>query len=126
MSDAAPKRRWFRFSLRTLFVVVTISAVVLGWRAYSLNWIQERQKAGVLAEPPWDVPRIVVGSEEGSAPGLLWLFGERGYDRLRIAFPDEADKHRLSNEQQQVLERIRSLYPEATVEVVPPYTGESI
>src|SRR5688572_21449236 len=26
-----PTRRWFRFSLRTLFIVVTIVAVGLGW-----------------------------------------------------------------------------------------------
>jgi hypothetical protein len=26
----APKRRWFRFSLRTLFVVVTVTAVWVG------------------------------------------------------------------------------------------------
>jgi hypothetical protein len=29
MSDPAPKRRWFQWSLRTLFVVVTVAAVVL-------------------------------------------------------------------------------------------------
>jgi hypothetical protein len=27
----APKRRWFQFSLRTMFVVVTVFACWLGW-----------------------------------------------------------------------------------------------
>jgi hypothetical protein len=37
--NIAPKRRWPRFSLRTLFVVVT----VLGcWLGYQLNWIRQR------------------------------------------------------------------------------------
>jgi hypothetical protein len=34
------KLRWFRFSLRTLFVLVTVSCV---WLGYHLNWIRERQ-----------------------------------------------------------------------------------
>jgi hypothetical protein len=28
-----PRRRWFRFSLRTLFVVVTVLSIWLGWQA---------------------------------------------------------------------------------------------
>ena len=39
MSEA-PKRRWFRFSLRTLFVVVTVCCVWLGWQ---LHIVRERQ-----------------------------------------------------------------------------------
>ena len=31
MTDPAVKRRWLRFSLRTLFVVVTLLAVGIGW-----------------------------------------------------------------------------------------------
>ncbi len=37
----APKRRWFRFSLRTLFVVVTVFGVWLGW---NLHQVQERNR----------------------------------------------------------------------------------
>jgi hypothetical protein len=36
MTDAEPKRRWFRFSLRTLLVVVTLAA--LGSWAYWIGW----------------------------------------------------------------------------------------
>jgi hypothetical protein len=35
----APRRRWFRFSLRTLFVLVTLFAV---WLAWQLNLIHQR------------------------------------------------------------------------------------
>jgi len=33
MMTSTPKRRWFRFSLRTLFVVVTVLGIWLGWNA---------------------------------------------------------------------------------------------
>jgi hypothetical protein len=36
MTDAKPKRRWFRFSLRTLLVLVTLAAV--GSWAYWIGW----------------------------------------------------------------------------------------
>jgi hypothetical protein len=43
-----PSRRWFRFSLRTIFVVVTVFAVWLGWelkfirdRKVFLKWVDE-------------------------------------------------------------------------------------
>ena len=38
----APERRCFRFSLRTMFVVVTVMG---GWLGYCLNWIRERHAA---------------------------------------------------------------------------------
>ena len=31
--SVSPKRRWFRFSLRTLFLVVTVFCLWLGWQA---------------------------------------------------------------------------------------------
>jgi hypothetical protein len=36
----APKRRWFRFSLRTLFVVVTVGCI---WLAWNVNIVQQRK-----------------------------------------------------------------------------------
>jgi hypothetical protein len=38
---AAPKRRWLRYSLRTLFVVVTVFGVWLGWQA---SIVHERKR----------------------------------------------------------------------------------
>ena len=37
----APKRRW-SYSLRTLFVVVTVVGMILAWGAYELNLIRDR------------------------------------------------------------------------------------
>jgi hypothetical protein len=40
MAEAAPKRRWFQFSLRTLFAVVTVIAIWLGWE---LKTVRDRR-----------------------------------------------------------------------------------
>ena len=34
-----PKRRWFQWSLRTLFVVMALFGC---WLGYEVNWIRER------------------------------------------------------------------------------------
>jgi hypothetical protein len=39
---AAPKRRWFRFSLRTLFVVVTVMAMAAAWLAWVISLDRQR------------------------------------------------------------------------------------
>ena len=43
--DEKPKRSWFSFSLRTMFVLVTIFGVWLGWQR---KFVRERK--AVLAE----------------------------------------------------------------------------
>jgi hypothetical protein len=116
----APNRRWLRFSLRSLFVAVTLLAMALGWRSYCLAWIQARRDVFSVA------PGTMVGSTTGTAPGLLWIWGERGYDRLRVRFRGEVDEQHLSPEQRAALQQIRRVYSEANVEVVPPYPGVPI
>ena len=37
MTETKPKRRWFRFSLRTLFMLVTVDGVVAGWVGYQCD-----------------------------------------------------------------------------------------
>jgi hypothetical protein len=45
METTEPKRRWFRYSLRTLLVLVTLSAVAIGWYTYRQRIINaERSK----------------------------------------------------------------------------------
>jgi hypothetical protein len=50
MSDAAPKRRWFQFSLRTLFVMVT-AAVICAWLGWQVYVVHERKQALRALEP---------------------------------------------------------------------------
>jgi hypothetical protein len=45
MSEPTPptRRRWFRFSLRTLFVMVTVVAAFLGWLASEWSFVRQRR-----------------------------------------------------------------------------------
>ncbi len=43
----APRPRWFQFSLRTLLVVVTLIAALLGWRLYVWRAQQEQQRKAI-------------------------------------------------------------------------------
>ena len=55
----APNRRWFHFSLRTLFVVVTVLGIWLGWqlhfvsrRKQAINWL-EKDLDGLVIYSSW-------------------------------------------------------------------------
>ena len=48
MTETKPKRRWFRFSLRTLFVVITVICVVVNWKVVPA--VQQRQAVSGLKD----------------------------------------------------------------------------
>jgi hypothetical protein len=62
--DEKPRRRWFRFSLRTMFVMVTLFSFWLGWQA----WIVRER----LAMRKW------LDDNGGSAGPPMRLVDERG------------------------------------------------
>ncbi|HEY1599342.1 MAG TPA: hypothetical protein VGG64_07050 [Pirellulales bacterium] len=98
-----PKRR-FRFGLGTLFVLIAVAAPALAWTGYSLEWIRDRKQA--LSETPMfpDGGCMMLGSQDITAPGWLWLFGETGRDRIETlhASPEQ-------------VERLKHLFPESLV-----------
>jgi hypothetical protein len=118
----AVNRRWFRFafSLRALFVVVTVAGICLGWLAYELNWIRQRHalmaKQEALAaevEPEQDVNGFLLFTDL-SAPGLLWIFGEEPLGYLEVIFI--GDKQRaLTHQELREVEQAKRLFPEANV-----------
>lgn len=103
MSDPAPKRRWFRFSLRTFFVVVTILAV---WLGYQINWI--RQRRDVRASTTISIPILCFVTEEASdaPPWPLAWFGEKS------GGPEWVLPATTSDEE---LARVQKLFPETLV-----------
>jgi hypothetical protein len=92
-----------RFSLRTLFVVVTI---VSAWLAHSHRWARPRQElrrqgptCGIYFienEPNWPPRR---------APRWLWMLNENGVQAVHISY-------RCSDDNRQ---RAKQLFPEAAM-----------
>ncbi len=127
--SSSPRRRWFRFSLRTLFVVVTVLAVFI---AYHVNWIHQRhefievapERSGYVASRDPYLPN----GEPQRPPGLLWIFGETGYFEISLKFHwqqlepsvDGAmvgmSAPPLDDSDLAIVERCRWLFPEAQVD----------
>jgi hypothetical protein len=97
------KRRRIRFGLRTMFVMVTLSALVAGWIVRSLDWIRQRREFGRNLEQGTRAEFVDYDRTVG-APGLLWLFGEGGIRWVFIPNASESD-----------LAEGRRLFPEAKV-----------
>lgn len=96
------RRRWLRFSVRTMFVLVTLLCIYLGW---VMNWEWKRQaylKENDVAGPYLNDD----GSEVESvlAPWSLRIFADKGVPILYL-YPTE----------EQELIRASRLFPEAKV-----------
>jgi hypothetical protein len=110
---AASRRRWFQFSLTTMFVVVTGAAALLGYNTY---WI--RQRHAYLTNHPEAIHDVPQYEQPVRAPGLLWLFGERGKSYIAVQAPGfmkDRDFHKLHAGPE--AEEARRLFPEAILEV---------
>jgi hypothetical protein len=96
MTETKPKRRWFKFSLRTLFVLVTIAGVGASWVTYQLNWIQQRHVFLAKHALGWAscIPTDL------QAPWQLRLFGETNNNMVNM----RADNSRVA--------QARELFPE--------------
>ena len=105
-------RGWFRFRLRTLFVLLTVFGIVLAWVGVQVKWIRDRREflatyldEGVLRsrsrlEDPASYPT--------AAPWSIRVLGETG--TAAIFLPRNIDT--------QERERIQRLFPEAKLYVV--------
>ena len=110
-SKPSRPRRWLRFSLRTLLVVVTVVCVLLTWVVYQFNWINERQETlekyqgyRVLYQNYNDILK----NREAVRPNAPWsiaIFGGKGVYDLLVS-PEVSDTE---------LKRLRGLFPEAKV-----------
>ncbi len=105
-----PNRRWLRFSLRTMFALVT---ALTCWLGYHVHWHSQRQdfvsRSDVFGfgSPAASYPRQ-------KAPWSLRLFGAKGYCEVSVLAGDNVVAS---------LEEARRLFPEANVSDVPD-TGE--
>jgi hypothetical protein len=58
MTDSKPKLRWFQYSLRTLLVFVTLSAVPCSWLGWKIRQAERQRKAAAAigGEVVWSKP----------------------------------------------------------------------
>jgi hypothetical protein len=114
--DSVPKRRWLRFSLRTLFVLTTAVAVLVGWVVYERDWVRQRhqflREQELAAGPPSPGAAVLILLTD--APGQLWMFGEDGYATVDV-YVDETAPGAAAT-----IDRARRLFPEAMINIVKP------
>ena len=87
----APKRRWFRFSLRTLLLLVVLIGIPLGWVGNRVNWIRQRR---AFLQGPSASPNVSL-KPQVDTPGMLWLFGESSHPIIWCRPEDVAEARRL-------------------------------
>jgi|SRR6185295_1951728 len=98
MNDSPPPRhRWFRYSLRTLFVLVAVVAAPLAWLGVQVKWIHDRQKlvhsVGIDHES-----EFYMGFGSGCAPWSIRILGADGYKGVYVVV-DEPVPHATSSTQ---------------------------
>ena len=103
----ALKRRWVVGSLVVLFAAVTALGCVF---AYQARWVRQRNafvslQRTELRKLGFDV-NFFADNNRKPAPGLTWLVGERGFEKL-IVVVEQQQKDRDVN-------RAKELFPEAT------------
>jgi hypothetical protein len=92
---AKPKRRGFQFSLRTLFIVLTLVGI---WLGYHVNWIRQRHR---FYQELWWKDDNLGFFDPKPFPWSLRLLGES--PKLFLVVP------------KQLVPEAESLFPEATI-----------
>ena len=117
----APKRHWFRFSLRTLFVTVTALGLLFGWLAWNVQWVNERQRLLGWADDI-HISHGILGVVRNSPPRRLPIMWRLlGAQRIDVFTFDKAVP--ISDQEQ-----LKAAFPEAIVVDYtkifqsPPYT----
>jgi len=120
MSTKPPdRRRWFQFSLGTLFVVMTLVAL---WLAWELNFIRERKAMRrTIAEKGFVSTVKEWNSEAGRVSQAKVPF-------WRVWLGDEAIAMIMLEQgaTEFDLEQVRSRFPEANSSIAPVATGVGI
>jgi len=102
-TPSSPRHRRFRFSLRTLFVLVLALSVPLAWLSVQLKWIHDRHQA--LEHHDALIVFWAAGNSDPEAPWSIRIFGEKG--RTAITLRDDKSEAERT--------RLKKLFPESIV-----------
>jgi len=110
-------RRWFRFSLRMMFVVVTVVSLGCAWLGWNVKIV--RQRAAILPGLQSDVKDKVVFTSQVFLPHrrasdlttgkLPWLWRQLGAQPEKRVYTREGE---MSDAE---VARVQSLFPEAEI-----------
>ena len=115
MTSPPPRRRWLRYSLRTFFIVLTIFGV---WLGVQVKWIRDRHEAlrelhgffWTYEDHPAGGSRLqTVSNRSNTAPwSIRW--SEPAVPLIILVVDGSA-------EDEQRAQKLKRLFPEATLEV---------
>jgi hypothetical protein len=97
-----------QFSLRTLFVVVTILALPMGWLAWNAWQVRQRERFQQRfgEDEVMGIRRVRLVGEEATPP-LIWrLFGAKPEDRINLS------REKFTDDE---IQQIEALFPEADI-----------
>ena len=85
--DAMPQHRWFRYSLRTLLILVTVASAGFGWLGFKVRQKQRERTSVVELKKLGAFIRYRHEVQASPSPGPEWLLKLLGDDFFAI--PDE-------------------------------------
>ena len=113
LAAAPPKRRWYQFSLRTLFVVVTLLAIPCSYVGWQAGIVRKREAMRPwLREHGWRVFPATENYEPLPAGAIPWIrrcFGDEPV--FEIGFPPSSDASEIND--------VRATFPEAHCDAMP-------
>ena len=110
-------RRWFRFSLRTMFVLVTVLCV---WLGYAMNWIRQRRDFAAAMTARSAEFDVLHTHPRKRAPMGMSLLGEPAVKLVQIVETGADGLPRKDTEQ--IVQTAQKLFPEAEIEIA-SWTG---
>ena len=118
MNSQKTRGRWFRFSLRTLFVLVTLVCFFTCWLTYQYSWIKQRRNAfkwiaASSNEDYWIAPSLIGAPVQAAAPWSLRLLGESGVVAIGV---HKTTEEKRTDRPQFSRAELRQLFPEARVD----------
>jgi hypothetical protein len=115
MDEPKPKkRRWFRFSLRTMFLLVTVGCIWLGWQASVVigrNSVRRRAEQQGAIFCPW--PSIASPNPSGHSrlSFIRILMGDANIKTILFEFGSDAQAKTYQDCESQFPEADKLFYP---------------